>query len=333
MGADDPQNVIAAIARIMSELPGIGRDQRSEQGYQYRGIEAITAEAQALMGKYGVVFAPRVVDRQVKDLTINGRPWTQDELEVVYRVYGPGGLEDYFDAGPIIGLGRDNSDKGCNKAMTQAFKYALIQVFCIGDRKDDPDAGPAHEADPHQNEPDPAKEVRDALGRRVRGLSPEQRQEIRQFCDDNGIPRVPAQMTDDQVEFIENHLDLIVIGPPDDGAPFDTPGERAAAVPAELNGGPPQARSSAPDDVPATVGTPEPSQGHTEPVPPLRWMPVEDEPIGPVASWRPWVNDVSKDTATEWLAKRDLPTSGTTSVLRVRMLEHGHLRAGAPADA
>lgn len=170
---EPPTTVTEALARVMTELPGIGKDNRSEQGYNYRGIEAITAHAQALFGKYGIVYVPHVRARVVKELTINGKPWTEDQLEVVYEVFGPshgkvrsrrvlvtradGGqavfeidevVEDKIEIGPIYGLGRDNSDKGSNKSLTQTFKYALIQALCIGDRKDDADQDQAHEADP-----------------------------------------------------------------------------------------------------------------------------------------------------------------------------------------
>jgi ERF superfamily len=150
--------VIQAIAMVMRDLPGIAKKKHDNDGqsgvsYAYRGIEEITAEAQGLFAKYGVVFVPRVISRDVKDLTINSRPWTEEHLEVVYTVYGPGerwaytapagGYQDQgydcIEVGPIHALGRDNSDKGCNKAMTQAFKYALLQVLCIGDSKDDGD--------------------------------------------------------------------------------------------------------------------------------------------------------------------------------------------------
>lgn len=144
-----PTNVIAALARVMEELPGIGRNERSQQGYNYRGIEAITREASSLLGRYGVVFVPKVVERKTIDLTVNGKPWTEDHATIVYTVYGPGGVEDRIEVGPLIALGRDNSDKGMNKCMTQAFKYALLQTLCIGDSKDDADAGHAVEADGH----------------------------------------------------------------------------------------------------------------------------------------------------------------------------------------
>lgn len=142
-----PKNVIQAIARVMEELPGIGRDSKSEQGYQYRGIEAITANAQTLMGKYCVVPIPKVLTRNTVAFNINNKPWTQEELEIEYTVYGPGGVKDCIKVGPLWGLGRDNSDKGANKAMTQAYKYALIQMLVVGDSKDDPDREVANQAD------------------------------------------------------------------------------------------------------------------------------------------------------------------------------------------
>ena len=149
-----PRNVIDAIAAVMAAMPGIGKGERSEQGYNYRGIEAITKEAQPLFGRYTVVFVPRIVSRAVKEFTINNKPWTEDHLEVVYTVYGPGGLDDHIEIGPLHGLGRDNSDKGVNKALTQAYKYALIQTLCIGDAKDDADREPAREADAKQHAED-----------------------------------------------------------------------------------------------------------------------------------------------------------------------------------
>lgn len=141
-------NVVVALSHVMADMPGIGKGDRSEQGYSYRGIEQITKEARPLLAKHGVVFVPRVVNREVYQVQINNRPWSDTVLEVVYTVYGPGGIEDRIEVGPLVGIGRDNSDKGANKAMSQAFKYALLQTLCIGDTKDDGDSQ-GHEADAH----------------------------------------------------------------------------------------------------------------------------------------------------------------------------------------
>lgn len=159
-----PANVVAAIAAVMRELPAIGKGERSEQGYNYRGIEQVTAHIQALCGKYGIVPVAHVLDVEVRDLTINNRPWTEHHVSVEYDIYGPGGVDDRLPtrAGPFHGLGRDNSDKGINKAMTQAYKYLLIQTFIIGDRKDDGDQERSAEADapPVRRSPPPRRDNR-----------------------------------------------------------------------------------------------------------------------------------------------------------------------------
>lgn len=143
-------NVVEALARVMRDLPGIGKDSNAaaaQGGYSYRGIEAITRAVSPLLAKHGVVFAPQVHEwQQPRELMVNNKPWTDERLAVTYRVYGPGGRDDYIEVGPIPAIGRDNSDKGTNKCMTQAFKYALTQALCIGDGKDDGDNS-THEAD------------------------------------------------------------------------------------------------------------------------------------------------------------------------------------------
>lgn len=175
-----PTNVSQALARVMAELPAIGKNKTAspqQGGYSYRGIEEITAVVQSLFSKYGVVFVPKVTNCEIKDLLVNSKPWTDTILTVEYGIYGPQGPSDSIICGPIIGIGRDNSDKGANKAMTQAFKYALLQVLCISDQAADAD-GQAHEADTApqtrvrhvQTKPDLAeakhglKEILDLLG-------------------------------------------------------------------------------------------------------------------------------------------------------------------------
>lgn len=133
-------NVIQALARVIRDLPGIPKSMESPQGYKYRGIEQVTIEAQPLFAKHCIVLAPHRIEwRATVDITINGRPWTDEKMIVHYRCYGPGGPGDYIDI-ESPGIGRDNADKGSNKVMSQAYKYALLQALCIADAKDDTDS-------------------------------------------------------------------------------------------------------------------------------------------------------------------------------------------------
>lgn len=135
-------NVIEALTRVMRDLPAIGKDSKADPkqgGYAYRGIEAITSHTQTLFARHGVIFTPHVLSYEVRDITVNGKPWTDVYEMVEYTVYGPGGREDCIKVGPLLAIGRDNSDKGANKCLTQAYKYALIQALNIADAKDDGD--------------------------------------------------------------------------------------------------------------------------------------------------------------------------------------------------
>ncbi len=217
-------NVVAALSKIMEELPGIGKDQRASQqqgGYAYRGIEQITKALQPLLAKHGVVIVPREVEwRPVRELVVNNKPWTDEGVLVTYRIYGPGGIEDHIDV-CVPGIGRDNSDKGTNKALTQAFKYALIQTFCISDPNDDAD-GTTHQVD--TQEPGwlaAPREAIEALQERVGGLEPEILEWFRPWKDDQAFPWPwPAEA----VEAMNRELDRLeapslapLAGPTGDG--------------------------------------------------------------------------------------------------------------------
>lgn len=146
-----PTNVIAALARVEAEIGGIrkmtsterqraGMHVDSDRGvkWAYRGIDQIAQAAQPLFGRYGVVIVPKVKRHVVDEIMVNGNPWTDTTVEVKWTIYGPGGIQDRITA-YTVGLGRDNSDKGYNKAMTVAYKNLLLRLLSIGDPKDDID--------------------------------------------------------------------------------------------------------------------------------------------------------------------------------------------------
>ncbi len=171
---DQPANVITALAKVQAEIGGIQKTRGGEGGitYAYRGIDAIAA-AQPLLGKHGVVINPtEATITNVEELTINNKPWTDTLVTVHWTIYGPGGTTDHIEA-VTQGLGRDNSDKGINKACTQAFKNLLLRILCIGDPNDDADA-PQHQnhtRDAHtEPEPDPGHDEAVELLTNIKGL-------------------------------------------------------------------------------------------------------------------------------------------------------------------
>lgn len=135
----EPPQVHAAIAAVIEAMPGIGKDsEMGDGGYRYRGIERIKAELKPLLAEHGLHYAPHSV-REAVDTpyqTKGGATWQRSRLTVTFRFYATDGS---FIEAEGRGEGADNSDKGCNKAMTGAEKQVLLQVFCIADTED-PDA-------------------------------------------------------------------------------------------------------------------------------------------------------------------------------------------------
>lgn len=155
-------DVTAALAAVMGELGGIEKMTASERArrgigggdqgvaYAYRGIDQIAAQVQPLLAKHGVVIVPTSTASTVKEITVNNRPWTDTFIRIEWLVAGPNGSTLTACS---EGQGRDNSDKGINKATTSAFKNLLLRLLCIGDPTDDTD-GHTHEADVAPAAPD-----------------------------------------------------------------------------------------------------------------------------------------------------------------------------------
>lgn len=145
----DRPSVQDALAAVMRDLPGIGKGDTAPEGYSYRGIEAVAKQVQPLFARHGVVVAPRARITDVRPSPAMKDGWTDVFMEVEWTITGPDGSQMVAQT---TGIGRDRSDKGANKAQTQAFKYLLLHLLCIADTKDDTD-GQSYEHDRQERKP------------------------------------------------------------------------------------------------------------------------------------------------------------------------------------
>lgn len=185
-----PTNVIEALARVESEIGGIQKRRGPDGGlnYAFRGIDVVTSQAQPLFGRYGIVIVPTVESHVVDEITVNGKPWTDSTVTVRWTLYGPGGVDDRIEA-VTVGLGRDNSDKGYPKAITQAYKNLLLRVLMIGDPADDAD-GHTFERDFHDDVPVTTDPAVDALLVRLKTLGaghPEEAEAVKAWAAGLGV--------------------------------------------------------------------------------------------------------------------------------------------------
>lgn len=152
---EKPLGVYAAIANVMADLSkrGIAKNQQNiQQRFRYRGIDDVYNALAGTLSRHGLAMLPTVESREVVELKSRaGGALFLTVLKVRYTLVcaDDGSSHDIV----VYGEAMDSGDKGTNKAMSAAFKYAAFQIFCIPveGEIDDPDAT-SHEVAPSQTD-------------------------------------------------------------------------------------------------------------------------------------------------------------------------------------
>lgn len=123
-------NIYESINKVMAEIGAIGKnDTNKQQGFKYRGIDAVMNAINPALVKYKVFVVPEVLDmkREERQTSKCGN-LIYSVCTIRYTFYAEDG--SYVQA-TVIGEGMDSGDKSCNKSLSVAFKMAMFQVFCI----------------------------------------------------------------------------------------------------------------------------------------------------------------------------------------------------------
>jgi len=129
-----------AIAEVKREIGVVEKNERNtQQGYNFRGIDAVVNAAGPSLNKYGVITAPHLDDitTSVVEIGKNRTPMQYVLVTVTYTFEGPAG--DSLTA-RVPGEAMDSGDKAASKAMSVAWRTALIQVFNLRTDEQEPDS-------------------------------------------------------------------------------------------------------------------------------------------------------------------------------------------------
>jgi hypothetical protein len=125
--------VYFAIAKVMAEIGriGISKDRKNDQqGYKFRGIDDVYNALSGLLSAAGLCVLPRVTKREVTErATKNGGVLFYVVLDVSFDLVAAEDGSSHTIS--VVGEAMDSGDKATNKAMSAAFKYACMEVFCI----------------------------------------------------------------------------------------------------------------------------------------------------------------------------------------------------------
>ena len=124
------ENIYSLIGQAMRKIGAIGKTSKNaQQGFMYRGIDAVYNALNPVMAELGLFICPEVLDQKREERTTkNGTVLIYTMLTMKYTVYAPDGSNISV---VVVGEGMDSGDKSANKAMSVAMKYAMFQLFFI----------------------------------------------------------------------------------------------------------------------------------------------------------------------------------------------------------
>lgn len=178
------------MSRVMADIGAVSKsDYNQHQKFNFRGIDSLQNACYGPMCKHGVFVVPEVIEAHYAAVkTSGGKDSQQATLRIRFTFYGPAG-----DSVSAITQGEsmDSADKATNKAMAAAFKYALLQSFCIPtEGQDDADHSAPERASAPVPSPAPKVEVdltavRAAIGKAMQAGVPVDEQELIKFASNS----------------------------------------------------------------------------------------------------------------------------------------------------
>jgi hypothetical protein len=142
-------SVVACLSTAMEQIRSVGKTGKNQsQGYSFRGIDATVNAASPAFRAVGVVVMPELRSIDYETVEVGNKRSLMQSCKVVvaYTFHGPAG-----DAITAVAPGEamDSGDKATAKAMSVAFRIALLQALCIPTDEQDPDEH-SYERSPRQ---------------------------------------------------------------------------------------------------------------------------------------------------------------------------------------
>lgn len=137
--ADHP-TIVEALAAVKRSVGAVAkRDQNTQHGFNFRGIDAVVNACSPALAEHGVLCLPSLeaIEYTTVEVGRNRTRMAHVAVEVTYTFYGPGG-----DTLPckVPGEAMDSGDKAASKAMSVAWRTALIQALSLPTDEPDPDS-------------------------------------------------------------------------------------------------------------------------------------------------------------------------------------------------
>lgn len=132
--------ILTCLSGVMCDVGGVGKNGVNQaQKWAYRSIDDLYNAFHPAFAKYGIIITSEILNAtEQRDSTKTGTIQNRVVLDVKYTLHATDGSSI---SSIVRGEGIDSGDKATSKALTYAYKYFLIQTFCVSlETERDPDA-------------------------------------------------------------------------------------------------------------------------------------------------------------------------------------------------
>ena len=131
-------SITEALSAVMNDVQAVAKkDRNTHQNFNFRGIDAVVNAVGPALRNHGVVVVPEVQDVAYETVTTtNKKPATACRLVVSYTFH----KDDSYLSCTVAAEAWDHGDKAAPKAMSVAFRTALLQALALPTDEPDPDA-------------------------------------------------------------------------------------------------------------------------------------------------------------------------------------------------
>jgi hypothetical protein len=133
-------DIYTALSAVMGDVQSIGKDNvNTQQHYKFRGIDAVMDAVGPVLRKHKVIVVPNVRTFDYGEIATGKerKPMGHARVVVEYTFYAPDGSHIVSSA---AGEAFDSGDKATPKAMSVAYRTALLQALCVPTGDPEPDA-------------------------------------------------------------------------------------------------------------------------------------------------------------------------------------------------
>lgn len=132
--------IVEALSKVMADVGAVKKGDRNEaQRFNFRGIDAVVNAVSPALRAHGIVVTPDLVSIERDTVEVGQKRTPMGHVTVVVK-YTFTAADGSSLSATVAGEAMDSGDKATPKAMSVAFRTALLQALCLPTDEPDPDS-------------------------------------------------------------------------------------------------------------------------------------------------------------------------------------------------